>query len=287
MNVNTLVQHYMEWADRYFRDAQGKPTSRVAVVRTVLEVLVEHCGHLDADSFRPNDLRALRDKWIERGLARTTVNNYTAVVRSVWKWGAGREMVAPETVAALSYVEDIPKGRGLAVEPEPVEPVPDEYIEAVLPHLPDEARALVDLQLLTGARPGELLSLRAEDVDRSGDVWVAQLRYHKKAYAGRTRRLYFGPKAQTILRPYLLSPRPFRRYSDVAAYRRAVARACRRAGVEPWSPNQLRHTAATRIRKEWGLEAAQIILGHAKADVTQVYAERDEEKALAVAAHAG
>ncbi|MHB8953853.1 MAG: tyrosine-type recombinase/integrase [Pirellulaceae bacterium] len=42
-----------------------------------------------------------------------------------------------------------------------------------------------------------------------------------------------------------------------------------------WSPNQLRHTAATEIRRKFGLEAAQVILGHASADVTQVYAERD------------
>lgn len=42
-----------------------------------------------------------------------------------------------------------------------------------------------------------------------------------------------------------------------------------------WSPNQLRHTAATEIRKRYGLEAAQVALGHATADVTQVYAERD------------
>ena len=49
-----------------------------------------------------------------------------------------------------------------------------------------------------------------------------------------------------------------------------------------WSPNQLRHTAATRIRKQFGLEAAQVILGHAAADVTQVYAERDADKAREV-----
>lgn len=42
-----------------------------------------------------------------------------------------------------------------------------------------------------------------------------------------------------------------------------------------WSPNQLRHSAATEIRRQFGLEAAQTVLGHAKADVTQVYAERD------------
>jgi site-specific recombinase XerC len=49
-----------------------------------------------------------------------------------------------------------------------------------------------------------------------------------------------------------------------------------------WHPNQLRHSAATTIRKTFGLEAAQVILGHSRADVTQVYAERDNAKALEV-----
>ena len=38
------------------------------------------------------------------------------------------------------------------------------------------------------------------------------------------------------------------------------------------------------MRNESGLEAARIILGHRKADVTQVYAERDMTRAAAVAA---
>ncbi len=38
--------------------------------------------------------------------------------------------------------------------------------------------------------------------------------------------------------------------------------------------------AATRIRSEFGLETAQVVLGHAKADVTQIYAERDQAKAV-------
>ena len=50
-----------------------------------------------------------------------------------------------------------------------------------------------------------------------------------------------------------------------------------------WSPNQLRHAAATEVRKQFGLEAAQIILGHSQANVTQVYAERDMAKGLEVA----
>ena len=36
------------------------------------------------------------------------------------------------------------------------------------------------------------------------------------------------------------------------------------------------------FRAEYGLEAAQAVLGHAKADVTQIYAERDLAKAHSV-----
>ena len=54
-----------------------------------------------------------------------------------------------------------------------------------------------------------------------------------------------------------------------------------------WSPNRLRHSAGTEIRKRFGLEAAQVILGHASADVTQVYAERDLQKAVQIMREVG
>jgi integrase len=68
-----------------------------------------------------------------------------------------------------------------------------------------------------------------------------------------------------------------------ASYRRAIHRACDIAKVDRWAPNQLRHAAATEVRRLYGLEAAQIVLGHSKADVTQVYAERDLAKGAGVA----
>ena len=65
-------------------------------------------------------------------------------------------------------------------------------------------------------------------------------------------------------------------------YLTAIFRACDKAGVPRWSPLQLRHTAATEIRKRFGLESAQAVLGHARADTTQIYAERDENRAREV-----
>jgi integrase len=94
-------------------------------------------------------------------------------------------------------------------------------------------------------------------------------------------------------------------FYTVARYRRAIHRACNKAFPAPedvvkdttalatwqsdhrWSPNQLRHSAATEIRRQFGLEAAQVVLGHAAANVTQVYAERDNALAARVAMELG
>jgi site-specific recombinase XerD len=54
-----------------------------------------------------------------------------------------------------------------------------------------------------------------------------------------------------------------------------------------WQPNQLRHTFATKVRKAHGLEAAQVLLGHARADVTQIYAEKNTALAVAIAGEIG
>lgn len=67
----------------------------------------------------------------------------------------------------------------------------------------------------------------------------------------------------------------------------AVRKAYKKAGVPGWHPYQLRHVAGTRFRKEHGLEAAQVLLGHAKADVTQVYAERNIKLGIKAARKSG
>ncbi len=74
---------------------------------------------------------------------------------------------------------------------------------------------------------------------------------------------------------------------SVHSYARAITRAAEKAGVAHWAPNQLRHSAATDIRRQFGIEAAQVILGHAQLGVTQVYAEKDRALAIQVAQAVG
>jgi integrase len=82
------------------------------------------------------------------------------------------------------------------------------------------------------------------------------------------------------------SRRP-REWFDVAAYRRAIRRACEKAGLPAWHPNQLRHLRGTEIRKGFGLEASQAVLGHAELSVTQVYAEADLDTARRIMGEVG
>lgn len=74
---------------------------------------------------------------------------------------------------------------------------------------------------------------------------------------------------------------------DRDSYRRAIEYGIAKAGVMHWHPHQLRHSCATRIRKEFGLDAAQVILGHKSAAITEVYAGLDRAKAATIMAQIG
>lgn len=90
---------------------------------------------------------------------------------------------------------------------------------------------------------------------------------------------------------------------DRRSYAWAIYRACDRAFPAPahvqgkakkqwqrehrWSPNQLRHNAATLLRKQFGLEAARVVLGHSSATVTEIYAEIDLAKAADIMGRVG
>jgi len=67
----------------------------------------------------------------------------------------------------------------------------------------------------------------------------------------------------------------------------AIAAACEKAGVPHWHPNQLRHTKATEIRREEGLDASRVVLGHRSPQITETYAEIDTKKAIEVMAKMG
>lgn len=62
---------------------------------------------------------------------------------------------------------------------------------------------MVQLQLETGMRPGELVIMRACDIDMSGPVWLYRPQTHKTAHHGHGRTVPIGPKGQTLIKRHL------------------------------------------------------------------------------------
>ena len=246
----------------------------------------------------------------------------------MFKWAVSVELIPPSVYEAVRTVPGLRRSQGGVREAEPVEPAPEEHVQATLPFLPSPVRAMVELQRLTGCRPGEVMVMRAIDLTMTGPTWIYRPARHKNQHRGLDRIIFLGPQAQEVVRPflttnleaYLFSPRayvevlhrrrresrktkrtpselnrrrkakprrmPAERYNR-RSYRVAIVRACQKAGVPEWSPLQLRHTAATAIRAQYGVEAAKVILGHTKIETTQIYAERDLAKAQEIMAKIG
>jgi integrase len=363
MTIDEIVSAYMAHVEQYYVK-HGKPTSSQDEARRSLRILHEQYGQITVNHFGPLMLKALRQDMIDqRKWCRSTVNKAISIVKRMFKWAAEHELISAEFSHRLHTVSGLRRGRSLARESEPVKPVPEDHIEAVLKHISAPVAAMIELQRLTGMRPEEVVSMRRCDLDCSGTTWVYTPASHKTEHYGRQRRIFIGPKAQRVLMPYLStdsesylfkpgdaekqrrtkqhanrktplscgnSPgtnrksdphwKPGPRYTT-NSYRKAIHQACKVAFSPPdhlarikvpgkkgqrwetngewhqrlgekmwqeleawrkthqWSPNQLRHNAATELRKQFGIEAARVVLGHSSAIVTEIYAEMDFEKA--------
>ncbi len=365
-SVNRVIRAYWQWVKLYY-----SPSER-ATQHAALRLLRKLFGSLRASEFGPNRLRLLRDEMVRgdatadpprRPWSRKHVNGQVHRVCAMFKWAASHEMLPASVYQQLKTVTSLKRGRTPAREPSRVEPVAIELVRATQAFLSRQVNALIDLQLYSGARGGELFKLRPIDINMNdrGGIWTITPDDHKTAHHGHSRTIFLGPKAQQVIEPFLadrpvdahlFSPaeaeaerlaarsaarttplssgnvpgsnkvekrmRPPDEFYTAASYRRAISRACERAFPFPepnsdsilglsgvadvrakkellaeakrqwtkahhWHPHQLRHTAATLIRREFGLEAARIVLGHSSALVTEaIYAERDMEQVASV-----
>jgi integrase len=368
LTVNEVAVRFLPHAEQHYRRADGSPTSELDEYKLSLRPFIHLYGYTPAKNFGPLALKAVRQLLIDgyehpkygrqRPLCRGVVNQRVGRIRRLFKWAVENELVPPAVLQGLQAVRGLQQGRSAARETEPVKPVPEAFVEAVLPHVRPPVAAMIRLQLLAGMRPGEVVIMRAIDLDMTGKVWLyrpgsdkGSHGAHKTAHRAQHRIVPIGPRGQEIIKQwlksdlyaYLFSPRetmdalrlkqrqerktkvqpsqmnrrkrkpkrqPGDRYlvgSYAVAIRRGIdaanlARACdackekepaercekcQVAAIPHWHPHQLRHTKATEIRREAGLDAARAVLGHRSPKITEVYAEIDVNKATEVMAKLG
>lgn len=367
-SVADIVAAYMAGARTYYRRADGTPTQEVGSIELALAHLladvpdperprqVRNYSTTPAEDFGPRDLKAVRQAMIGQGLARTTCNARTNRIRRCFRWAVGEELVPPSVAHGLQAVPGLRRGRTDARETEPVKPVAERHARLTARYASHTVAAMIELQLLTGARPGEVCQMRPMDLDTTGPIWLCRPAQHKTAHHGHTREIALGPRAQALVQTRLNRPtdKPLFTPAEAIAERRAERRAARRTpdsqgnapgrnrkadpkrapgdryttaaygkairyaidranraieaelrretpdatdeqiaealatrGVPHWHPHQLRHTAATRLRREHGLDVARAVLGQRSLGMADAYAELDHAAARQAAQQSG
>jgi integrase len=296
-SLDELFQAYLDWAAGFYPHAESSESNNLLYA---LESLAKWHPGMSSGELRPAHVKAWLDHMDATGLACTTIASRLQRLKRCLRWAVSEEMIPPGVWHAIQAVSAARKGR----KPDPITPISFLDVACTLPYLNAPCRAMIRLQLLTGARPSEITGLANGYLDASMTPWVAQLHEHKTEYLGRGRRLYFGPDARAILEPWLCDGDPIFRNANGKAfstrtYRQAIWRGCdaRAAflGIKGksrlalrWSPNQLRHTRLTELERFAGLDASRAVAGHAKLETTQQhYIARDDHLARETMERAG
>jgi len=252
LTIAELIRRYWQHVEVYYRHDDGTPTGEVQAMRYALRPVNYLHGQTEARDFGPSRLKAIRELMVrgydhakygqQQPICRTRINAQVKRIRRMFKWAVENELVAASVHQALCAIAPLKRGRTEAKESKPVLPVARAVVEETLPILRPILADMVSLQLETGMRPGEMVVLRACDLDMTGPVWLYRPATHKTAHHGHERVVPIGPKGKEIIRrhlttdtqAYLFSPR------KLMEERAEALRASRKTRVQPSQQNRRR-----------------------------------------------
>jgi len=238
LSTKELCRRFREWTAGYYVK-NGRPTPTVARVRLALELLAyADLTGIPAAEFSIADLREFQRYLAadpERRWARSTINSIVRVVIAMFRW-AHAENYVPESVArSLATIRHLPKGRSLFGDIKPPRegkkrlPVPEPDLQAALAKCGPAVASMIRLQLASAMRPGEVVAIRAADINPTvvPGVFVYTPREHKTEHHDLPRQIFLGPKAMAELAPWVTADESAPLFSPRASA--AAAHAARRA----------------------------------------------------------
>ena len=312
-SLSDLMNAYRKWAVKYYRHPDGKPTGTADNIAPFMRRIRAWYGKVPVSEFTPLAFKDVIKRLIDEGLSISTVNDYIARLKHMFRWGVSEELVGEPVLRRLETVSSEHQGRSQAKA--------RRIVDAVPAKIPVVVQSMVQLQRLTGMRPAEVCQIRPCDVTKADDVWLYSPYQHKTQHHGKTRVIVIASKAKAILEPFMhgdpnlfcfnpkrsaeiqIARKTAARVTSLScgntpktnrkiqggpcytahSYRRAIHRACElvfgKGGIK-WSPNQLRHALAEEVQGIGDIEAVAAVLGHSKLDTSKIYAKHNLKLAI-------
>ncbi len=202
LTVGELVLLYLDYAQVNYRKG-GKPTSEIHCIKLAVRHLIKVHRATRVRDFGPKAFKAVRQSMIEAGYVRTSINAHMGRIRRIFAWAVADELASPLILTALQAVQGLQAERTTAKESSPVMPVAQAAVDAIEPHVSRPIWGAIQVQLLAGMRPGEVLAMRGCDLNMSGEIWEYTPASHKAQHHRKKRLIFIGPKAQQVLKDFL------------------------------------------------------------------------------------
>jgi integrase len=269
--------------ERYLPHVQERQRSAHNVEAYLRKRILPAIGRKALDEVTPQDVAALRRKLVAEGLANGTVNRHLATLRAMFnqalKWGLYE---GKNPASSPGMLREQHRDKYLS-------PAETRALFRALAEDKDEtAASVLALLAVTGARRGEALKARWENVDLDRCILTVP-----RSKSGRTRHIPLSPVAVAILQRQLAKraihpdnpfvfPSARRAGQPVEGVRGAWRRAKEAAGLpDDLRIHDLRHSFASALANAGTpLNEIGTVLGHTQLSTTTRYAHHSPQRLI-------
>jgi len=267
-----LVERYTE----NFQQQRSFHTSKIHFIETLKERFsswtLDKITYYEAERFKTDRQNTLTKKGTPR--TASTINKEVNTLRHMLKkavsWGM-LERSPFEKGETLHLRENNRRLRYLSTE----------EIQALLKECPAHLRDIVEIDLLTGMRRGELLSLKWSQI-AGGFIYLHETKTDEarqipilKDLEAVFKRIRQYQWAKGLKSEYVFCGDQGRPFKEV---KRSFASACKRAGITDFRFHDLRHTFASHyVMRGGSIKGLQRILGHKDIHMTMRYSHLSKE----------
>ncbi|HSL83524.1 MAG TPA: tyrosine-type recombinase/integrase [Thermoanaerobaculia bacterium] len=298
--IAALAERYLEEYAKLHKRPKGYAMDRWQLDAYVLP----RWGERPIDEVTKQDVRGLVQDLADGKLAakgkptKVAPRNLKALLSKMFDWATDQGLLPGNPAAGVKLPARVREhqkkgGRDRVLSDEEIEVLwaeTDRLEEVAVArgHAPVSAAAF-RLILLTAQRPGEVFSMRWRDIE-DGSWWVIPAEVAKN---GEANRVPLSPQVRTILdelQPLsgggeFVLPSPFKRGAHLKSLKTVHDTILRNSGMRPWTPHDLRRTAASKMSAD-GVprRVLRAILNHKDRSVTAVYdrysLDRERREAL-------
>ncbi|MDR1269041.1 MAG: hypothetical protein LBK82_05920 [Planctomycetaceae bacterium] len=182
--------------------------------KIALQILLSLYSGYAVEQFSLKCLKTVQEQFVKqkdkhgKPYSRQYCNKLTNIIKTAFRWGVMQELVPASVADALRYVPVLRKGKTVAPETIPRLDVPDNVVQATLPHLLPTVAAMIQVQRMACMRPNEVCRMQVGDIDRSGEIWMYCPQKHKNTWRGHNKIVTLGLPEQELIASRLVGKSP-------------------------------------------------------------------------------